>query len=195
MGGKESKEAAPVPSIPTDAAPAQQVQSIDGGATPENTGLNRYRVARPETLEMLRESQTPVGKRGTPLPPGFNKEVQEYIRETEGLNMGERRLSELAQQWRFYLSCEPIQRGMDAGIVLGSITGAASMYWPKWRNPVSVGLFWFGGFAVGMVTFPMALVWHEIRNMNRIQAKEHEMFQQQRQDYRQGKGGAAGGLM
>ena len=119
-------------------------------------------------------------------------EIDRVIQQQEGLNMSQNRRMELSDQWKFYLGCEPIQRGVDAGFVLGSITASIGYYFPKNRKPARVMTFWFGGFAVGMMGLPIAtMVWHA-RNDERMRQRERELFARQRQEYHDNlkKGGA-----
>ena len=110
-------------------------------------------------------------------------EIDRIIKDQEGLNMSSTRRMELSDQWKFYLGCEPIQRGMDAGFVLGSFTAAIAYYWPHNKKPARITAFWFGGFAIGMMGLPMVMTAFEISNEERMKKREGELFAKQRKDY------------
>lgn len=140
----------------------------------------RYRPAKPETMEFMRQTQQKgMGLSNVNDPMA----IQKYIREQEGLDLGVQRRRELAKQWRFFLSCEPIQRGMDAGFVLGSLVAFGAAYQPRNRHPLKLCCFWFAGFGVGMITLPLSLSVLELYNMERIKSREGEMYAKQRQAF------------
>lgn len=79
----------------------------------------------------------------------------------------------LSQQWRFYLSCEPMQRGLDAGLILGSVTAAVGAFkFPKYRIPGCIFFMFLGGFCAGLISVPVMVVLLDQTNVRRIKKKE-----------------------
>jgi hypothetical protein len=112
------------------------------------------------------------------------EEMRRILSDTEGLNIGNKRRAELLQTWRFLLACDPVQYGLDAGFMLGCISAAGSLWWKHNRHPVRLACAWAGGFAVGMISFPVAMIAWEEYNLARISRNEKEMFAAQRADFR-----------
>ncbi|CUG87822.1 transmembrane protein, putative [Bodo saltans] len=143
----------------------------------------RYKVAKPETIDMLKQISGPQ-QSNIMYPDSEVRDMKQYIIEQEGLDIGVQRRQVLAQQWRFFLSCEPIQRGLDAGIIFGCVA-AALVAWrrPKQRLPHVIGLTWLGGFCTGVVSVPMMVVFADSYNTKRIKKMETEIFSRQREDF------------
>jgi hypothetical protein len=159
-------------------------EHLNEQGVPDVLRQGRYRVAQPATLELLRAQQPNNQMVQQQQMEQQMQDMRKYLEETEGLKIGTRRMSELSQQWRFFLACEPIQRGLDAGFLLGSFSAALGAFIkPKNRKPMRVLWLWMGGFCAGMVLFPASLLGYEQYNMQRIMAKEEQMFQHQRQDF------------
>jgi hypothetical protein len=180
MGSKESKPAAVAPPSPAPGPSAAEA--------PESTHIDdliksgRYKVARPETLEMIRQIQPTPHKE--PLENGAEvKDLRQYIVEQEGLDIGKARKRALSQQWRFFLSSEPIQRGLDAGLILGCVSAAFSARNPAKRQPPRVAIFWLAGFAVGVIAVPSMVFFADSINSRQIKKKEKELFTRQREDF------------
>lgn len=163
--------------------PAAGGEHLDEHGVPDILRQGRYKIAQPNTMEYLKASQ--------PNNPMVQKQMEEqmqdmrrYLEETEGLRIGSRRMSELSQQWRFFLASEPVQRGFDAGFLLGTFTAAAGSFLrPVNRKPMKVLWLWMKGFCVGMIGLPASLLVYEQYNMRRIMRREEEMFKTQRQDF------------
>lgn len=155
---------------------------------PESTNIDdlvksgRYKVASSETLDMMKQMQPPR-QSNIVYPDSEVRDIRQYITEQEGLDIGQSRRRALAQQWRFFLSCEPIQRGLDAGI----ITGCCSALWtyrnPKKRIPALIGVSFIAGFCVGMISVPMMVVAAESYNASRIKSLERDLFSKQRDEF------------
>jgi xanthosine utilization system XapX-like protein len=111
------------------------------------------------------------------------KDMRQYIIEQEGLDIGKARKRALSQQWRFFLSSEPIQRGMDAGLILGCVTAALSARNPAKRQAPRVAAFWLAGFSVGMIAVPTMVYVADSANSRQIKKKEKELFSRQREDF------------
>lgn len=179
MGGKGSKAAA---------VPEAQVPRYED-SRPESTNIEdlvqsgRYKVASPETLEMMKQMQSPRDANKM-YPDSEVKDMKQYIIEQEGLDIGQARRRALSQQWRFFLSCEPMQRGLDAGIIFGSFSAAFVAFRnPKNRVPAKIGLVFLGGFCVGMFSVPLLVVGADSFNSQRIKKLEQELFEKQRSDF------------
>ena len=110
-------------------------------------------------------------------------EIRRILSQTEGLDISARRRDELSQQWRFMLASDPIQYGMDAGFLAGCTLAAGSLHWKVNRHPVRLGCIWCAGFAVGMITFPLAMVAWEEYNMSRVLRNEKDMMKRQREEF------------
>ncbi|KAG8340894.1 hypothetical protein TRVL_08279 [Trypanosoma vivax] len=156
---------------------------------PESTNIadlvksGRYKVASKETLELMSavQGQTDTDK---VRPDSLIKDLKSYIVEQEGLDIGESRKKVLSQQWRFFLSCEPIQRGLDAGIVAGSFASALVAFRSSNnRTPVKIGLVFISGLSVGVIMVPMLVVAAEIYNNKKIKKLEEELFARQRAEF------------
>merc|ERR1712000_15805 len=106
-------------------------------------------------------------------------EIRRVLSESEGLNIGNKSRADLIQTWRFMLASDPIQYGFDAGFLTGGVAAAIALQWKKNRHPVKIASVWGAGFAAGMITFPVAMVFWEEYNMSRIVRNEKEMFQAQ----------------
>jgi hypothetical protein len=180
MGGSGSKE----PPVPV----ARAVETTDY-VPQESTNIQdliqsgRYKVAKPETIDMLKQMSGPK-QTNIMYPDSEVRDIKQYIIEQEGLDIGIQRRQALAQQWRFFLSCEPIQRGLDAGIILGCVA-AALVAWrrPKQRVPHVIGLTWLGGFCTGVISVPMMVVFADSYNAKRIKKMETEIFARQREEF------------
>ena len=170
-------------------APTAEAHEVGGPTTEESTRIEdlmdsgRYKIAKPETVEMLKQIQGPR-QANVMYPDTEVRDIRQYIAEQEGLEIGQARKRILAQQWRFFLSCEPIQRGLDAGLIFGSVT-AAIQAWrsPKNRVPGIIALSWLGGFCTGVVTVPVLVLFADNLNAKRIKEKEKELFRRQREEF------------
>jgi hypothetical protein len=156
----------------------------------------RYRVAKQGTVDQLALTQAggstqagmPNPQQFPGTPEGRKEFARKHIKESEGLDIGFHERRKLAQQWRFFLSCEPIQRGMDAGIILGSVTAVVAAYQPKNRHPLKVVCFWMAGFSAGMIVLPACLLLSEISNQRRLKAREHDLYDKQRKLFTESQG-------
>ncbi|KAK7197347.1 hypothetical protein NESM_000682000 [Novymonas esmeraldas] len=156
---------------------------------PESTNIEdlvqsgRYKVASRETLEMMKQMQSP--RDANKMHPDSDvKDLKQYIIEQEGLDIGQSRRRALSQQWRFFLSCEPMQRGLDAGIIVGSFSAAFVAYRnPRNRIPAKIGLVFVGGFCLGMLSVPLMVVAADSYNSQRIKKLEQDLFDKQRSDF------------
>lgn len=184
MGGSSSKS-----EVQSQAVDASTVLN-NASSTQESTNIKdliasgRYQVAKPETLSMLREMQSDKHASAMQADAVGMRDMKQYASDMEGLDIGSQRRKVLAQQWRFFLSCEPIQRGLDAGIIFGC-TAAAFVAWkkPAKRIPSVISLVFLGGFCVGMISVPLMVVGAEQYNAKRIVNKEKEFFKRQREDF------------
>lgn len=179
MGGKDSKPktelAAAVPRYEDTAPESTNIEDL--------VQSGRYKVATSETLEMMKQMQSPRDQSKI-YPDSEVKDLRQYIIEQEGLDIGQARRRALAQQWRFFLSCEPMQRGLDAGIILGSFSAAFSAYRsPANRIPARIGLVFIGGFCVGLFSVPFLVIAADSYNSKRIKQLERELFDKQRSEF------------
>ena len=180
------------PPLPPSAAQllndAANSAAASSGAVQEGTDVfkdGRYRVARPETIKLLQAQQASPEQQAQHIMYNQmdNKDLRQFIKEQEGLEIGNQRKKMLAQQWRFFLASEPIQRGIDAGILLGCVSAAVCAYKPKNRVPLRIAVYWLGGFCGGMLSIPLMVMAAEAKNDARIKSQEREMFAQQRQQF------------
>jgi hypothetical protein len=186
MGGSGSKEKnVAVEATNTSAAPA---------ATPTTpAAAPRYRPASKEAIAFRDATNAPAGGTDSILnqkQSRFDQAVEmksnrEYITEQEGLTIGEERKGQLAQQWRFILSAEPIQRGLDAGLIAAAGTAMGMLISNKAnrQKPGRVAFCSMMGFCVGMMAVPMGMVYLESRNRERIRERDRDMMQDQRDDF------------
>nr|CCC95896.1 unnamed protein product [Trypanosoma congolense IL3000] len=143
----------------------------------------RYKVAKQETLNMMVAIQGEKDD-GKKYPDSDVKDLRQYITEQEGLNVGDNKRRALSQQWRFFLSCEPMQRGLDAGIILGSFAAAVYAFkGPKNRVPAKVGVVFASGCCIGVILVPMLVVLADGYNNKRIKKLESELFAKQRAEF------------
>lgn len=173
----------------TKAEPGANIPTYDE-TKPESTHINdlvqsgRYKVASQETIEMMKQMQGNERDANKIYPDSDIRDMRQYIIESEGLDIGASRRKALAQQWRFFLSSEPMQRGLDAGIILGSFSAAFVAFRnPANRIPAKIGLVFLGGFCVGLVSVPVFVIAAETHNTQRIKKLEKEMFSKQRSDF------------
>ncbi|KAG5510594.1 hypothetical protein JKF63_06891 [Porcisia hertigi] len=179
MGGSGSK----MPATQGAAIPPYEENSPQSTNIGDLVESGRYKVATPETLEMMKQIQAPRDANKM-YPDSQVKDLKQYIIEQEGLEIGEARRRALSQQWRFFLSCEPMQRGLDAGIILGSFSAAfAAFRSPRNRVPAKIGFIFFGGFCVGMLSVPLMVVAADAYNSQRIKKLEQELFEKQRSEF------------
>lgn len=155
-------------------------------ANPMSTG--RYRIASKESTEAWYESQPGAKNPNAKTPDHVHdmtpQELKKYITETEGLNMGQHKMRELGQTWRFLLASDPVQHGFDAGLLAGTLlAGCTAAFRPAKRKPVVLMNYFVVGFMGGLLTFPLSLIAWEQYNMARINAREQDMFAQQRADF------------
>ncbi|PWV04096.1 hypothetical protein C3747_161g15 [Trypanosoma cruzi] len=156
---------------------------------PESTNIEdlikggRYKVATRETLDMMSAIQGPKDE-GKIYPDSDVKDIKQYIIEQEGLSVGQTKRRALSQQWRFFLSSEPVQRGLDAGIIAGSFSAAiVALKSPRNRVPAKIGLVFTLGFCVGIIAVPMMVITADGYNSRRIKDLEKELFLKQREEF------------
>jgi hypothetical protein len=145
----------------------------------------RYRVAGEDATKQF-YAQQPSRVHQDLLPENKivdAKQMRQYLTDTEGLNVGQRQRDDLAVQWRFFLASDPIQHGLDAGLVAGAIGAVGSQIEPKKRHPIRAFCFGIYGFGVGMIGFPIACMVWEQWNLNRVLKSEQDMFKDQRKDF------------
>ncbi|ESL08666.1 hypothetical protein TRSC58_03628 [Trypanosoma rangeli SC58] len=156
---------------------------------PESTNIEdlikcgRYKVAKKETLDMMAAIQGPKDENKM-YPDSEVRDLKQYIIEQEGLSVGQMKRKALSQQWRFFLSSEPVQRGLDAGIIAGSFSAAFfALKSPRNRVPIKIGLVFTLGFCVGLIAVPILVITAESYNSRRIKALEKELFSKQREEF------------
>lgn len=183
MGGRGSKEPAPPVISSPVAAPTDEYVPQESTRIEDLIQSGRYKVAKPETIDMLKQMSGPK-QANIMYPDSDVRDIKQYISEQEGLDIGIQRRKALSQQWRFFLSCEPIQRGLDAGIIFGCVA-AALVAWrrPKQRVPHVIGLTWLGGFCSGVICVPLMVVFADTYNAKRIKKMETEIFARQREEF------------
>lgn len=168
---------------------ASQPANQKGGANSEGRLMSNLTVGAEalRATEAAEKIRSQVEEQGGKLNVIDNSmsldEIRKVLSESEGLNIGQKRRAELSQTWRFMLASDPIQYGFDAGFLTGGVVAAIAIQWKKNRHPVRLASFWCGGFAAGMIFFPVAMVAWEEYNMARIVRNETEMFKSQRDDY------------
>lgn len=176
--------------------PANQKGGVNAeGRLMSNLTVGAEALRATEAAEMIQKQVEEQGGKLNVIDNSMNlDEIRKVLSESEGLNIGNKRRAELIQTWRFMLASDPIQYGFDAGFLTGGVISAIALQWKKNRHPVRLACFWCGGFAAGMITFPVAMVFWEEYNMARIVRNETEMFKGQRDDFykKQGVVAAAG---
>lgn len=212
MGGKGSKDAvvaaAAVPadagqSTTTDRAPPQMDEAAAarmdkvrtalegrGGALPEVLKEGRYRIADQATTEAFYAQQPATVRMQAQVPKEIQgmtpEQVKRYLTDTEGLNLGAHKMTELSQQWRLLMASDAVQHGIDCGILLGVLNaGLAAIFRPAKRHPIILANHFLAAYGVGVIGFPMALLTYEQVYTARIMQEEREMFQQQRTEFYQ----------
>jgi hypothetical protein len=197
MGSSDSKPAVPQVAAPrASGSPVATTDTIDRANLDPNLDPTqkidlfrdgRYRVASKEAQDMFFSNQPSAKQQDSGVVTIDNKtdkkEILKYLNETEGLALGSKQKLELSQQWRFFLASDPIQHGIDCGMLAGCVFAAASLYRPHNRQPMRIGMWWCVGFATGMLSFPMAMLAFEEYNLSRINKRESEMFTEQRKDF------------
>ncbi|GET86413.1 hypothetical protein, conserved [Leishmania tarentolae] len=178
MGGNSSKERTSASAV----VPRYEDNPPESTNIGDLVGSGRYKVASPETVKMMKQMQSPRDA-NILYPDSEVKDIKQYIIEQEGLEIGQARRRALAQQWRFFLSCEPMQRGLDAGIILGSFSAFVASRKPRNRIPVKIMLIFLGGFCVGMVSVPLLVIATDSYNSQRIKKLEQELFEKQRSEF------------
>jgi len=190
--GSSSSRAADVSRCDEQTAPVSIPEEPCAAIVEESTHIpdmiqsGRYAVAKPQTIEFLRQTQSTPQIDRIAHPADAAKSFDDYIREQEGLDIGQNRKQMLSQQWRFYLGSEPVQRGLDCGLVLGSIAAVWRARKPANRVAHVIGPTWMAGFCVGMMAMPMFVVAMDLVNSQRIKHKEKELFTKQRQEFYEG---------
>ena len=145
------------------------------------------RVATPNTLKYLEATNVKSPILSAPKLDGNDPKLQQFIKNTEGLDMGFRRKQWLSEQWKFYLCCEPIQRGFDCGFILGSVAVALGARNPKNRRVgVLVPLF-SGGLTIGMISLVVFVSYCNMEdNGDTIRQQDAKLFSEQRAKYSSG---------
>lgn len=212
MGGSNSKAAEPIvpPQASAVAEPTAsgtthyEVKGAGHSIVVHDTPLDdprdprdRYRPASKEALAFREAtnvgSEKVIGVGGDSNAP-YNrqtkvlvKDSREYIIEHEGLMVGEERRRQLSRQWWFALSSEPLQRGLDAGLILGAITAGGLVGFKKQyrTQPIKVAFFSVLGFCVGCMSVPLSVIYLDTRNAEKIRARDRATQQEAREEYLQ----------
>eukprot|EP00760_Papus_ankaliazontas_P015723 PhM_4_TR16688/c0_g1_i1/m.96497 len=186
-GSKSEKSASPPPTPATTTNGMKEAESVAAFAA-ESAAQTREAISvpipRPSGAiagDGSKHSLATLNVGGTMVHS--NKEIQQLIKDHEGLNMSSRKRMELSEQWKFYVFSEPLQRGIDAGFILGSATGALACYWPHNRFPLRLASFWAAGFATGMMGLPIAVAIFDASNEERVRRKENDLYRKQREDF------------
>eukprot|EP00758_Cryptobia_borreli_P008595 Tbor_TRINITY_DN5401_c6_g7::TRINITY_DN5401_c6_g7_i1::g.24295::m.24295 len=203
MGGSQSKSEA-TNNTSTAQDPSTHTTNptvIENNNNNNNTSNNnnkndrpRYRPASEEAIKFRDAVNNTNG-----YPQGLTKDAltisdpnvtirsaQDYIYEQEGLTLGEERRRQLSKQWLFILSSEPLQRGIDAGILSGAATAAGVLLYDRKKYkamPARVCFYSIMGFCVGMMGVPFVSLCLEERNRDRIRQMDREKMMAQREDY------------
>ena len=111
----------------------------------------RYRIASDQSKEHWGEIDRLASKE-----MHSNPDVRQVVREQEGLEMGKAQRRKLTGGGPLdMLTLEPIQRGLDAGFVGGTLLAVGLAWNPKNRSGYMVALHWSLGFFTGIVGFPV----------------------------------------
>jgi hypothetical protein len=159
-----------------------------GGNVPDLLRDGRYRIASQETTEQFYAQQPSSVRMDVAVPKQMEgmtpAELKKYLSDTEGLNIGKHKMTELSQQWRLLLASDAVQHGIDAGILLGTLNaGVAAAFRPAKRHPIILLNHFFAAYAVGVICFPMSILAYEQVYTQRIINQERDMFAQQRAEF------------
>ncbi|KNH03934.1 hypothetical protein XU18_4742 [Perkinsela sp. CCAP 1560/4] len=114
------------------------------------------------------------------------EQTRKMQEQQEGLTMSSRRRMELCDVWKFYFYSDPIQRGIDFGLVAGGLTAVGSCQWSHNRVPHRFIFFFMTGFSAGMLIFPAMLMYHNASNENKRNLREKTMMLRQREEFAKG---------
>lgn len=159
-----------------------------GGAAPEfKSNLAAGNEGHKATLaaQVIAEEVAKQGGKLTVINNDMTMdEIRKIITNTEGLHISKKKREELSKQWRFFLTSDPIQYGLDAGFVTGSLTAAWAIIRKREnRTPYRVTCYLAAGYAVGFATFPFAMIAWEEYNTRKIVKSEQEMMMRQRKEF------------
>ena len=115
-----------------------------------------------------------------------NQEKLEEMRrraEAEGLNISNRRRMELCDHWQFIMRSEPIQRGIDFGLVTGGLVAVGSCNWPRNRVPHRFLFFFTSGFGIGMLGVPLMVLYRHASNDNKRRLREKSRMARNREEF------------
>eukprot|EP00742_Colponemidia_sp_Colp-10_P025358 GILJ01030678.1.p1 GENE.GILJ01030678.1~~GILJ01030678.1.p1 ORF type:complete len:207 (+),score=18.35 GILJ01030678.1:86-706(+) len=155
-------------------------EAKDGRYRPASKEAIAYRDATNINADKLLSSNSP--NRQTKV---LVKDSRDYIVEHEGLMVGDEKRRQLSQQWWFALSSEPLQRGLDAGLILGAVTaGTLVMTKKQYRSqPGKVAFLSLLGFCVGCMSVPLAVVYLDAKNAEKVRQRDRDRMRQQRDEY------------
>ena len=159
-----------------------------GDSAPDLLRNGRYRIAGQETTEAFYAQQPSKVKMDINVPEelvGMSpKQIKQYLSDTEGLNLGKHQMKELSQLWRLLLASDAVQHGIDAGVILGAAAAATvAAFKPAKRHPLTLMNYFMGGYAVGVICFPMSIMAYEQYYTATILRQERDMFTKQRADF------------
>lgn len=201
MGGSSSKaQAPPVAPVNNHTSNDSDTYKVPGAGhsivVMQDEALNdpksRYRPASKEALA-FRDATNSAGSDKLVAPMNASdrqakvlvKDSRDYIIEHEGLVLGDEKKRQLAQQWWFALSSEPLQRGLDAGLITGAITAGALVALKKEyrKQPIRVGFFSVIGFSVGCMAVPLSVIYLDIKNAEKVRRRDQAKMQTQRDEF------------
>ena len=116
----------------------------------------------------------------------LSKEERDQITAREGLNIGAHQKRQLAESFWFTASSDPIQHGIDAGIIGGVGAMAYSAYFPKNRVAGLMAVRFAMGFTAGMSSLVTAmLLWTEYQSWGKYDARKQASEDRRRSFYAQ----------
>lgn len=165
---------------------SQPANRKDGAATDFKSNLAMGNEGHKATAAaaVIAEEVAKQGGKLTVIDNSMSQdEIRRIISETEGLHISKKRREELSKQWRFFLASDPVQYGLDAGFVTGSLLAAWSIRKRENRTPYRVTCYLAAGYAAGFAIFPFVMIAWEEYNMRKITRNEREMMQRQRTEF------------
>ena len=147
-----------------------------------------YRQSSPEQIEGFLSTMPMASKLQVPKSTVnyLSSEERAQITAREGLNIGQNKKKDLAQQFKWYALSDPVQHGIDAGIVGGVLSMAVSAYHPANRLGGMMLIRFVQGFFVGMSLMTGgAVAWAEYQSIGKYEARKKESDDRRRSFYMQ----------
>ena len=147
-----------------------------------------YKTSTPEEVGGFLSTMPLASKLKVPKSTAeyLSKDERDAITAREGLNIGSHQKRQLAENFWFTAASDPIQHGIDAGIIGGVGAMAYTAYYPKNRVAGLMAVRFALGFTGGMSALVGAmLAWTEYQSWGKYDARQAAAEDRRRSFYAQ----------